>query len=279
MIDTADIEREANRYLLESGANLVAAEAALRPDLAGMPIFDGVLVGAAAAADALFAEFRREGVVGPQMLAPTDWLPGAKSVVSFFFFNSDAVVKGNAAVPDAAADEWLHARVEGQQAMIAVAKHLVGLLQDEGCDVIVPVADPRFSVPRPFASAWSERHVAHACGLGTFGMSRGLITRHGMAGRFISLVTTAELTPTPREYAGPFDWCIVCGACARKCPVGAIDISRGFAEAKDHLICAPFVGATHTTDARGVDRYGCGKCQTGVPCATRRPPARKSRGA
>lgn len=275
MIDTADIEREVNRFLLESGVNLVAPKAALRPELANMPLFDGVLVGVAAADDSLFAEFQREGVVGPQMLVPVDWLPGAKSVVSLFFYNSDAVVKGNAAVPDAAADEWLHARVEGQQAMVAVAKHLVAFLQGEGDDVLVPLADPRFSVPRPFASTWSERHVAYACGLGTFGMSRGLITRRGMAGRFISLVTTAELTPTPRDYTGPFDWCIECGACARNCPVGAIDLSRGFAQAKDHLICAPFVQSTHATDSRGVDRYGCGKCQTGVPCATRRPPARK----
>lgn len=34
-----------------------------------------------------------------------------------------------------------------------------------------------------FASSWSERHTAHFCGLGTFGVSDGLITSVGKAVR------------------------------------------------------------------------------------------------
>ena len=85
----------------------------------------------------------------------------------------------------------------------------------------------------PYASNWSERHVAYVCGLGTFGLSKGLITERGMAGRFGSIVTDAELAPTPRKYSDPFEYCTKCGACQFRCPAKAIDKSRGPALAKD----------------------------------------------
>ena len=73
-----------------------------------------------------------------------------------------------------------------------------------------------------FTSSWSERHVAFVCGLGTFGLSKGLITEKGICGRFGSVVTTAELPRTERPYTGIYEYCIQCRACARNCPVGAI---------------------------------------------------------
>ena len=33
----------------------------------------------------------------------------------------------------------------------------------------------------PYISTWSERHAMYAAGLGTFGLSKGLITKKGMA--------------------------------------------------------------------------------------------------
>ena len=64
--------------------------------------------------------------------------------------------------------------------------------------------------------------------------------------------------------------CLHCGACVRRCPVGAISQKAG----KDHVACAYFVDWTMALYA---PRYGCGKCQVGVPCQSRNP--RKKRPA
>lgn len=37
---------------------------------------------------------------------------------------------------------------------------------------------------KTFGSNWSERHAAYVCGLGTFGLSKGLITDKGMGRTF-----------------------------------------------------------------------------------------------
>ena len=91
-----------------------------------------------------------------------------------------------------------------------------------------------------FTSNWSERHIAFVCGLGTFGLSRGLITKAGIAGRFASLVTDLEFEPVLREYDGLYDYCTNCGACIRRCPVNAISFEKG----KAHEPCASFLDYT-----------------------------------
>ncbi|MDR3354992.1 MAG: 4Fe-4S binding protein, partial [Synergistaceae bacterium] len=147
-------------------------------------------------------------------------------------------------------------------------------LERAGYPSLAPILDSRFvSVRRPdpkklpgrsFTSVWSERHVAYACGLGTFGLSKGLITKTGIAGRFGSVVTTLELAPTMREYDGVYEYCVMCGACVRRCPAKAITIENG----KSHQICVEFVDGIKKKFA---PRYGCGKCQVGVPCQGRSP--------
>lgn len=92
---------------------------------------------------------------------------------------------------------------------------------------VYPAADSRFGMLTQFASNWSERHVAYICGLGTFGLSKGLITKKGIAGRFGSVVTSAVLPVTQREYSNPFEYCTMCGKCAINCPAHAIDTEKG----------------------------------------------------
>ena len=115
-----------------------------------------------------------------------------------------------------------------------------------------------------FTSNWSERHVAFVCGLGTFGLSKGIITSKGVAGRFGSIITELYLSPQKREYENIYEYCSMCGACIKKCPVNAISIENG----KDHIICSKFLDKTAE---KYKPRYGCGKCQIGVPCESRIP--------
>ncbi|MDR1059546.1 MAG: 4Fe-4S binding protein [Treponema sp.] len=265
-------------YTRNNPGNQVAAEIALRPDLAGMRIFEEPLTGYAAAGDPYFDELRKPEAVGPHFLAPEAWLEGAETVISLFFPFTERVRAANRASMDWPADEWLHARIEGQAFQNEICRFAVELLGKAGFSAAAPMIDPRFSTGNPvtadksrqdfYSSNWSERHAAYACGLGTFGLSRGLITRRGIAGRFISLITSAPFEPDKRGYSGIYEYCIRCGACARNCPAGAISMEGG----KRHPPCSAFLD---TTTAKYKPRYGCGKCQVKVPCEAGIPAQRR----
>ena len=264
----------AEDYTENSPLNYVSESAAISPELVSMRMFNKPLIGAASSDDECFASFKDTGVVGPHFMSPAEWLPGAKSVVSLFFPFMPDVLRSNAAMAEWPSNEWLHARIEGQMFINSLMEHLKVELIGEGYGCVVPSSDPRFkaadgkvSEKLPglnFTSVWSERHVAFACGLGTFSLSKGLITRSGVAGRFGSLVTSLELSPSGRSYSDVFEYCSMCGACIKKCPVSAISFENG----KDHRICSDFLDVTN---ARYLPRYGCGKCQVGVPCQSRAP--------
>ena len=269
------LERSAEEYLLASPFNRISAAEALSPELASMRIYDAPLWGYADAGDPLFARLQAPEAVGPQFLLPGQWLEGARTVLSFFLPFTDEVKRSNRSPGAEISPQWFHGRIEGQRMVAKLAGFISSLLAGHGVNSVVPSADARFksvTAPDPkvwggasFTSNWSERHVAYICGLGTFGLSKGLITARGMAGRFGSLVLDIALEPTERAYSGLYDYCIRCGACVRRCPAGAISLEHG----KDHVKCAMFVVGTRMKDA---PYYGCGKCQTGVPCESGIPP-------
>lgn len=269
MLDQSKLERLAAEFLEGAGTNVVSKEVALTPEMEGLRIYDRPIFGCAAADDPLFEEFREAGVVGPQFLPPREWMAEAVSVVSFFLPYTEQVRAANRQDFRWPATEWLHGRIEGQKLVGEMMGFLCDVLRREGFRALAPVADNRFRAgTKPggeacyrFNSNWSERHVAHACGLGTFSLNRGLITAKGIAGRFGSILTDLPLKPSGRPYSDPFAYCVQCGACAAHCPVGAIDIETG----KDNAACGAFVDAT---EERHSPYYGCGKCQVAVPCET-----------
>ncbi|HML48533.1 MAG TPA: 4Fe-4S binding protein, partial [Clostridia bacterium] len=216
-------------FLDHAPENRVPAEKALAPGLAGLRMFETAIVGAAPADDPLLLELCRPSSAGLVMDAPKAWLPSARTVVSFFLPFTEAVRSSNRVWNDRPSDAWKHARIEGQACLIALCGRLEAFLKDQEYAAVTPAKDSRFwsdswSDPdngnrKGYRSNWSERHVAHVCGLGTFSRSKGLITALGMAGRFGSLVTDLEVQATPRPYAQREEYCIRCGACARNCPV------------------------------------------------------------
>ena len=270
-------------FVVNSKDNFVADEDAIYPNLAGMKIYEDPLVGFAHADDELFiTEVKKEGVIHPEYLAPLEWLPSAKTVISFFLPFTKEVKNSNRNktdtpyepdIPQRCSTEWLHARIEGQIFLDKITDYIQSILEDEGFETICPTTSGKLRKITPYISTWSERHAAYAAGLGTFGLSKGLITQKGMAGRFGSVITNAEFNADIRPYSKPFEYCIMCGACMMKCPVGAIDKARGCALGKDQLICGPYVLGSylppHGSNKR--IRYGCGKCQSGVPCESSIP--------
>ncbi|MCR4712693.1 MAG: 4Fe-4S binding protein [Clostridia bacterium] len=255
--------------------NYVKEEEAL-PGCAGLVMFEAPLFGAASADDPLFLTFREPQIIGPPFMTPREWLPAAETVLSFFLPFTEEVRKSNRGNYENASNEWLHARIEGQAFLNRYTETLKNWFAAQGIEACVPATDPRFSTLRTehgsggadedvhYGSAWSERHAAYVAGLGTFGISRGLITRKGMAGRYGSILISEKLAPDDRPYSGIYDYCIRCGACIRHCPAGAISLAEG----KDQRLCSAFV---HASRERYRPRYGCGKCQVGVPCEARNP--------
>ena len=246
---------------------------------APLTMFEAPLIGIASAADPLFDRFKAPGAVGPWFMAPAEWLAEAKSVISFFLPFTEEVKASNRAQRDIASLEWVYARVEGQLFISGYLEELVRRFVQAGFSACAPAVDPRFfkisggraaGTPYPgadentYSSVWSERHIAYASGLGTFGKSRGLITARGMAGRFGSLIVSADIPADTRAYTDIYAYCIRCNACVRRCPARAIP-KEGI---KDNALCGAELQKSKVTFA---PRYGCGLCQTGVPCESRIP--------
>jgi epoxyqueuosine reductase QueG len=233
------------------------------PELNNLRIFDEPLMRVAAADDPLFSKLKDERVVGPHHLSPDEWVPAAKSVISYFLPFTDDVRRANRQRSDWPAAEWLYGRIEGERVNNRARQLLQEKLRKAGWNTVAPALDSRFEVV-DLRSNWSERHIAFIAGLGTFNLSKSLITEEGCAGRFGSVVTELPLEAAVRPYEDPYEYCNDCGACIERCPVAAID-----RQGKDHLPCAHFL--REVISPKYSPRYGCGKCQTAVPCEDRIP--------
>lgn len=239
---------------------------------AGMRFFERPIFSITSADNPGFEEIRRPGVVGPHHKLPSDWLPDAKSVISFFLPYEKATVDSNKADPIEPSMQWLYTRIEGQQLLIDLGAKICDALHSKGFNAVTPFTEPAHivrvgmdatpetgDVPR-FSTNWSERHVAVVSGLGTFGLSTCFISRVGCAGRIVSIVTDWEATPDVPDYDDWLGYCNRCGACIRRCPAEAHYPDRA---EKDHDKCSALI---RQTCGKYMPRYGCGKCQSGLPC-------------
>jgi len=261
------IKTFAMELTLNSPNNRISPEVALTPECAGLQIFEPPIFAFGSPDDELFTKFKAPDVIGDHFLLPCEWLPGVRTVISFFLPYSEAIRSANAKNCLWPADEWLHGRIEGQMFVAELSGHICGMLTDAGYESLVPIFDTRLSNRNGddiFTSNWSERHAAFACGLGTFGLSKGLITEKGMCGRFGSVLTAMDLPKDVRKYTDTYEYCSMCGLCIPQCPAGSIS----FAEGKNHALCSDFLGETAE---KCKPRYGCGKCQVDVPCETTIP--------
>ncbi len=141
--------------------------------------------------------------------------------------------------------------------------------------LVSPLWNSKISEKYAYASTWSERHAAYAAGLGTFGLCDGLITAKGKAHRAGSVIMNLYLEPTERPYDNHHAYCLFymegnCRKCMERCPVGAIS-----EDGHDKHLCRKYVSMTHEYVPRhfGFKGYGCGFCQTRIPCESAIPKA------
>lgn len=181
--------------------------------------------------------------------------------------------------------EWSKARHYGEKVNEHLRRYVVELFISSGHQACAPVLLPQWSRAESdkygFASSWSERHTAHVCGLGTFGVSDGLITPVGKAMRVGSVIVRKHYTPTPRSYSHHNEWCLFhstgkCLVCERRCPAEAISETG-----HDKVRCKSYirnVTAVHVEEQQlGFRVNSCGLCQTKTPCENRNPTRNKKR--
>ena len=244
-------------------------------------IWEQPLLGAANGADPIFETFK-------DTVDPLHWTPieafaagglEAKAeeltAVSWVLPKNEQTKKDNALRKDLTTERWARSRFFGEEANIKLRVHLVEFLKNAGIEAVAPTRLPDWSRLNSeryiYTSKWSERHIAYACGLGTFGVSHGLITPLGKAVRLGSVVLRGLIPTAPRPYTSYDEYCPfkankTCGACIKRCPSGALS-ERG----NDKRLCSAYMDneiSPYVMEHFGFNGYGCGICQTGVPCTS-----------
>ena len=268
------LRNEAARLLNEDPCNLMG-------DAWGDEhIWETPLLGAARGDDPIFETFRDR--VDERHWTPTEAFAAGGlqaeaeelSVVSWVLPHSQVTKRDNAQSTDMPAERWARSRIFGEDANEKLRHHIVSSLKNAGCEAVAPMSLPGWSRLDSdryvYVSNWSERHVAYACGLGTFGLCEGLITPLGKAVRFGSVVLRGNLEPTPRSYSRHDEYCPfktkkTCGVCIKRCPAGAIS-----EHGHDKRLCKAFLEETvpYIAERFKFKGHGCGLCQTGVPCSS-----------
>jgi epoxyqueuosine reductase QueG len=242
--------------------------------------WDDALVGFASGADPIWQQYK-------EYIGPFHWTPwevfaqhcpqapaGASelTVIVWVLPQREAVRKANRRAKRYPSEAWARIRVYGEEFNAALRRHVADGLNRAGHAAIAPMLVPNWTVVKSerfsYASSWSERHAAHAAGLGTFGLCDGLITAKGKAMRVGSVVARVSIEPTPRPYADHRAYCLffangTCGKCMDRCPARAITKAGHDKEkCRQHLVRSrKYVKTTYQFDG-----YGCGLCQVGVPC-------------
>ncbi len=219
------------------------------------------LVAFVRADDPRFADLRR--VAHADHMLPRDLLTDARSVVSFFLPFAPAVVEANTRHREKAALEWALAYLETNALIGHILAHLIELLAAYDVRAAAEPATGNFD-PDTLCCRWSHKSVAVIAGLGGFGLHHMVITDAGCAGRFGSLVVSADLPVVARP---PRERCIYyrdgsCLECVYRCPVHALD---GHGQL-DKRRCWHRCLENATTFAHLGKADVCGKCATG-PCA------------
>lgn len=252
----------------------------------GEPAWDDPQVAYARGNDPLFEQLRAD--IGPFYWTPVEAFklayPDAEidaselTVISYILPQTEATRLEQRVASEVPAERWARSRFHGEDFNCALRLHLAERLTQAGYPAVAPERLPEFDYRQSekfgLASNWSERHTAWVAGLGTFGLSDGLITRVGKAVRFGSVVAKIDLEATQRAYSGHQDWCLwyakgTCGACMQRCPAEAITESG-----HDKPKCFDYVRnvtAPYVRDNYGTGATPCGLCQVKIPCEAKLP--------
>jgi len=269
------------------------------PATNNLAIYDEPLVGFADGNDPIFTEYRT--IIAPSHLTPREALaktyrkspedmPENISVISWILPVSRRILESNHRHTVNPSRLWAGAAYYGGHIFLeAMQKHLVGFLTDMGYLATSPTMEPYFrdtmmelkingeewdaaKIKERGVSNWSEKHIAYAAGLGTFGFSGNFISERGVAVTLGSVVTSLVLPASRRTADNPFANCLfyadgTCKVCAARCPAGAITENG-----HDDIDCAKNISDIgYLAKKYNMEHVGCGMCMTRVPCEFRNP--------
>lgn len=216
-------------------------------------------------------------VISPSHQMPTEVLPDASVVVTYYVPFTRELAKINAEYGRMAAPEWAESYEETNAMFKVLNQHLIGFLEGLGFRGAVSPEASTFDQEK-LISNWSQRHFSYAAGLGTFGINNMLITKNGCCGRYSTVVTNLPVEPDqPIEE----ELCLYkkngsCGICVQNCPTGALTFA-GFNRHTCYELCQENAGIYRNFGSSYMDEGGeaansvgsdvCGKCVTGSPCA------------
>jgi epoxyqueuosine reductase len=246
--------------------------------------WDEPLVGFASGDDSIFQFFKDD--IGSFYWTPVEAFnqiysdihvaPAELSVIAFVLPHTDTIKADLRKKKDIPSEKWIRARYYGGKFIDKLNKHVADTLTKSGYPAVAPTNSPvKISKKYGMASHWSERHAAYASGLGTFGLCDGLITPVGKAIRIGSVLAQIKVPPTPRPYTDHHAYCLhyakgTCGMCIKRCPAKAISKSG-----HDKTACLNQCNTTSAYAEKQLglpkEAYGCGFCQTGVPCESKIP--------
>ena len=255
--------------------------------------WDEPVVGFSAGNDPLYEAYREHA--GPFHWTPwqiftetfpgVDVSPGELTVICWILPQTGDTKADNRQETVYPAERWARSRIYGEAFNVWLRTRVVEALAGRGIEAVAPFLSPQWegknSERYGYASTWSERHAAYASGLGTFGLCDGLITSKGKAMRAGSVVAHLGVPATPRPYTDHQAYCLffaegTCGKCMARCPVGAItEAGHDKVKCRAHLVRTE----QYVRKSFGFEGYGCGLCQTGVPCESEVPVSLKTAAA
>ena len=249
--------------------------------------WDEPLIGFSRGDDSIFQVYKQKDNIGPFHWTPLEifnlTFPDISvkaeelSVISWILPHTESIKADLRKQKTIPSEKWIRARLYGEEFNEELRRYVAETLTKAGHPAVVPILSKSFKMGSSerygMASSWSERHAAYAAGLGTFGLCDGLITPKGKAIRCGSVVARIQIPATPRPYTDHHAYCLfystgTCGMCATRCPGGAVTKSG-----HDKTACSKqcMVTAEFAKKELGLNGYGCGFCQTGVPCESRIP--------
>ena len=182
----------------------------------------------------------------PIKMSPQGILPGARSVIVCAVHHPDAAIELDGEVHPQEMGPYRIQYIMNDKLDVLSFK-IARMLDDMGYRT-VPIASSNIwryrgykEMDAVFAPDMSHIYSGVCAGLGELGWNGLCITpEYGARNRFISIITEAELTPTPL-YNGP-KLCDLCGECIRKCPTNAYrkevnGTKKIVVEGKEHVFC------------------------------------------